>query len=90
MSLIHACAHSNDIILAHLIFEQPPNSYFIVSIALHLAKMTTIPSRLASVSAISGTQQIARQRVRALYRDWYRSVRPQSLVYYLLLSMNTK
>ena len=39
--------------------------------------MTTIPSRLASVSAISGSQQIARQRVRALYRDWYRSVSPR-------------
>jgi hypothetical protein len=36
--------------------------------------MTTIPSRLASVTAISGTHQIARKRVFALYRDWYRSV----------------
>ncbi|KAG7527260.1 hypothetical protein FFLO_07112 [Filobasidium floriforme] len=45
--------------------------------------MTTIPSRLASVSAISGTQQIARQRVRALYRDWYRSA-PQIVSLYAL------
>ena len=43
--------------------------------------MTTIPTRLARATLVSGSLDIARARSRTLYREWYRAVRAQALTW---------